>query len=124
PGTPLVLEVEPACKALGDPERIHQVVANLLENAIRHSPPGGEVLLRARQADRAGMVAIEVGDEGPGIPAAEAEQVFERFHRGSDGGTGLGLAIARWIVDLHGGTIRALPRPPSGCLIRVELPTS
>jgi len=123
PGTPLLLEVEPACKALGDPGRIHQVVANILENAVRHSPPGGAVHLRAGPADRAGMVAVEVADQGPGIPVAEAERVFERFHRGADGGTGLGLAIARFIVDLHGGTISALPSRPSGCLIRVELPT-
>ncbi len=122
PGTQLVLEVEPGCKAVGDPERIHQVVANLLENAIRHSPPGGLVRLRARPADRPGMVAVEVADQGPGIPPADAERVFERFHRGTDGGSGLGLAIARWIVDLHGGTIRALPGQPSGCLVRVELP--
>jgi len=123
PATPLVLDVEPACKALGDPGRVHQVVANLLENAVRHSPPGGAVRLRAGPAGRAGTVAIEVADEGPGIPAAEAEQVFQRFHRGPDGGAGLGLAIARWIVDLHGGTIRVLPGQPSGCLVRVELPT-
>jgi len=123
PGTRLVLDVEPGCKALGDPERIHQVVANLLENAIRHSPPDGVVRLRAGPAVRHSTVAIEVADEGPGIPAAEVERVFQRFHRGTDGGSGLGLAIARWIVDLHGGTIRALPGQPSGCLIRVELPT-
>ena len=122
PGTALVLEVEAGCKALGDPERIHQVVANLLENAIRHSPPGGVVRLRAGPAGQLGMVKVEVADQGPGIPAADAELVFERFHRGVDGGSGLGLAIARWIVDLHGGTIRALPGQPSGCLVRVELP--
>lgn len=122
PSVRLVLEAEPGCKVIGDPERIHQVVANLLENAIRHSPAGGEVRLRAGPATRVGMVAVEVTDEGPGIPPAEAEQVFERFHRGTDGGTGLGLAVARRIVDLHGGTIRALPGQPSGALLRVELP--
>lgn len=123
PATPLILEVDPGCKAIGDPERILQVVANLVENAVRHSPPGAAVHLRAGPAGRAGTVKVEVADEGPGIPPAEAERVFERFHRGADGGSGLGLAIARWIVDLHGGTIRALPGEPSGCLIRVELPS-
>ncbi len=123
PGTRLILEVEPGCRAVGDPERIHQVVANLLENAVRHSPAGGVVRLRAGPAERAGLVAVEVADQGPGIPAADAERVFERFHRGADGGSGLGLAIARWIIDLHGGAIRALPGQPSGCVIRVELPT-
>ena len=64
-------------------------------------------------AATAGLTTIEVADEGPGIPPEEAERVFERFHRADaaratrDGGTGLGLAIARWIVDAHGGTIRA-----------------
>ena len=123
PAIRVVLDVEPGCKSLGDPERIHQVVANLLENAVRHSPSGAEVRLSAGPAGRAGTVAIEVADQGPGIPPAQAELVFQRFHRGAGGETGLGLAIARWIVDLHGGTIRALPASPSGCLIRVELPT-
>ena len=123
PTANLVLEVEPGCKALGDPERVHQVVANLLENAVRHSPPDGVVRLRAVPAVPAGTVVVEVADQGRGIPAAEAERVFQRFSRGPEGGAGLGLAIARWIVDLHGGTIRALPNQPSGCLVRVELPT-
>ena len=123
PGSRLLLDVEPGCKVLGDPERVHQVVANLLENAVRHSPAGSEVRLSAGPAGRPGVVAIEVADQGPGIPAEQAELVFQRFHRGAGGGTGLGLAIARWIVDLHGGTIRALPASPTGCLIRVELPT-
>jgi len=121
-GIRLDVDVQPGCKALGDPERVHQVVANLLENAIRHSPPAGIVHLRAGPGRAGGMVAIEVADEGPGIPPAEAERVFRRFSRGTDGGTGLGLAIARWIVELHGGTIRALPGEPSGGLFRVELP--
>ena len=110
----------------GDPERVHQVVANLLENAIRHSPTGGKVEVRARP-DK-GRVAIEVLDEGPGIPEEEASRVFERFYRAdtarssSAGGAGLGLAIARWIVDLHGGDIRAERRAPTGCRMVVLLP--
>jgi signal transduction histidine kinase len=110
----------------GDPERVHQVVANLLENAIRHSPAGGRVEVRARPEK--GRVAIEVLDEGPGIPEEEASRVFERFYRAdtarssSAGGAGLGLAIARWIVDLHGGDIRAERRAPTGCRMIVLLP--
>jgi len=110
----------------GDPERVHQVVANLLENAIRHSPKGGRIWLRA-YAD-ADEVTFELSDEGPGIPEAEAERVFERFYRAdpsrasSQGGTGLGLAIARWIVDLHGGRIRAENAQPNGCRMVVSLP--
>jgi signal transduction histidine kinase len=117
---------EPGLWADGDPERVHQVVANLLENAVRHSPAGGRVEVRAHP-DR-GRVAIEVLDEGPGIPEEEASRVFERFYRAdsarssSHGGAGLGLAIARWIVDLHGGDIRAERRAPTGCRMVVLLP--
>ena len=121
-----VLVDEPGLVADGDPERVHQVVANLLENAIRHSPTGGKVEVRARP-DK-GRVAIEVLDEGPGIPEEEASRVFERFYRAdtarssSAGGAGLGLAIGRRIVDLHGGDIRAERRVPTGCRMVVLLP--
>ena len=110
----------------GDPERVHQVVANLLENAVRHSPAGGAVQVRARRTDD--RVIIEVIDEGPGIPEHEASRVFERFYRAdsaaasSDGGAGLGLAIARWIVDLHGGEIHPESCDPHGCRMVVTLP--
>jgi signal transduction histidine kinase len=109
-----------------DPERVHQVVANLVENAIRHSPETGTVTIEARPDH--GKVRIEVADEGPGIRDDEAARVFERFYRSdparaSDGGgTGLGLSIARWIVDLHGGDIRAEPVDPHGCRMVVTLP--
>jgi signal transduction histidine kinase len=112
--------------AEADPERVHQVVANLLENALRHSPPGGTVELRAYGRDR--DVVIEVLDEGPGIPRDEAQRVFERFYRAdaaraaADGGAGLGLAIARWIVDLHGGEIHPERREPHGCRMIVTFP--
>lgn len=121
----LTVSVEPRLRGHGDPERIHQVVANLLENAVRHSPEDGEVVVAAREErDR---VRIEVCDQGPGIPEDEADRVFERFYRGAtsssrQGGTGLGLAIARWIVDLHGGDIRAEPNQPHGCRMVVLLP--
>jgi signal transduction histidine kinase len=109
----------------GDPERVHQVVANLVDNAVRYSPAGGTVTIAAHRD--AGRVAIEVSDEGPGIPEQEASRVFERFYRADPsrsghGGAGLGLAIARWIVDLHGGEIRAEARQPKGCRMVVLLP--
>ena len=116
----------PELVAHADPERLHQVVANLVQNALRHSPPAGEVTVTARALDPG--VEITVSDEGPGIPPEEAARVFERFYRsdparaGADGGAGLGLAIARWIVDLHGGDIRPEPRLPHGCRMVVELP--
>ncbi|HEX2054754.1 MAG TPA: ATP-binding protein [Actinomycetota bacterium] len=114
--------------ANGDPERVHQVVANLLENAVRHSPDDGEVLVSAGGDQR--RVTIHVEDQGPGIPETEADRVFERFYRAdaarstTQGGTGLGLAIAKWIVDLHGGQIRVESRNPTGCRMVVELPRS
>lgn len=110
----------------GDPERLHQVVANLVENAVRHSPPGGVVRVRATAATDGAK--LEVVDDGPGIPDAEAARVFERFYRpdsarsSRDGGAGLGLAIARWIVDLHGGDIRVAHNEPHGCRMIVTLP--
>jgi signal transduction histidine kinase len=118
--------VEPPGLVLhGDEERLHQALANLVANAIRHSPRGGRVLLRA--GTRNGLARLEVLDEGPGIPAGDAERVFERFYRSDqarasgEGGSGLGLSIARWIVDLHGGTIRVEPAEPHGCRMVVEL---
>ncbi len=130
-GAPVTVDVlvEPAdLTAAGDPERVHQVVANLLENAVRFTPSGGQVDVRARRT--ADGVVIEVIDEGPGIPDDERARVFERFYRADaaraahDGGAGLGLAIARWIVDLHGGDIHPEPREPHGCRMVVTLPTN
>lgn len=120
-----VLDVDPPGLSVDvDSARLHQVVANLLDNASRHSPPGGEVFVSAHAVGQ--VVRISVRDQGPGIPDADRERVFERFQRGSartDGGTGLGLAIARWAVQLHGGTIRVAPTPEEGgCRIDVHLP--
>ena len=126
-GIEVRVSVEPAdLEVSGDPERIHQVVANLLENAIRHSPTSGSVTVRATA--RGGQVSIEVQDQGPGILPEDTDRVFERFYRAyrarssTDGGSGLGLSIARWIVDLHGGAIRAEPNRPRGTRMVVSLP--
>jgi signal transduction histidine kinase len=116
----------PDLTADGDPERVHQVVANLLENAMRHTPRGGAVEVRAERC-RDG-VTISVLDEGPGIAEVDEARIFERFYRAdsaraaSDGGAGLGLAIAQWIVDLHGGEIHPERREPHGCRMVVTLP--
>lgn len=110
----------------GDPERLHQVIANLVENAARFAPDDTAVELTARRAGH--QVVLEVVDHGPGIPVASLTRVFERFYRtdearsADDGGSGLGLAIARWIVELHGGTIRAEQVDPHGCRMVVRLP--
>lgn len=126
-GVGLQLVVEPENLILNaDEARLHQVVSNLVANAIRHAPAGTAVTVAARRNGRGSF--LEVTDEGPGIPRAEAERVFERFYRSDharssgDGGSGLGLAIARWIVELHDGTIRTEERTPNGCRMIVELP--
>jgi signal transduction histidine kinase len=117
----------PGASVVADRGRLHQVVLNLLDNAARHGPAGGKVHVSAET--RKDDVVIEVRDEGPGIPPDERDRVFERFTRGQragGGGTGLGLAIARWVVDLHGGSIGVVapdpPGEPEGCRIRVVLP--
>ncbi|MDL4773281.1 MULTISPECIES: sensor histidine kinase [Thermomonosporaceae] len=142
PGARFDVDVPAGLHALGDRDRLHQVLANLLDNAARHSPPDRPVTVTARPLpDRLrggdapggeppgglrGLV-LEVSDEGPGIPPSERDRVFERFSRGAaahatpDGGTGLGLAIARWAVDLHGGDIHVVDTP-RGCRIRVAIP--
>jgi len=125
------LSVEPrGLTVRADQSRLHQVVANLVDNAAKHSPHGGVVQVGARVGPGGDGVRIEVADEGPGIPEGERVRVFERFTRGGDGGgqptgggTGLGLAIARWAVELHGGTIEVAPSA-RGALIRVDLPAA
>ncbi|MGL5818498.1 MAG: DUF4153 domain-containing protein, partial [Phycicoccus sp.] len=98
-----------------DAARLAQLVVNLLDNAIRHSPLGGTVRVDARAQD-GGSWVLEVRDDGPGIPADHAERVFDRFGRADDagGGTGLGLAIASWVCALHGGSIAVVPAPDQG----------
>ncbi|MER5637727.1 ATP-binding protein [Kitasatospora sp. NPDC002227] len=127
----LRLEVDPPdLTGVADPERLHQVVANLVDNACKHSPAGGTVTVLATPGEEPGGLLLAVTDEGPGIPVQDRSRVFERFGRsgtatatgpGADGGTGLGLAIARWAVDLHGGRIR-VAESAKGCRIEVALP--
>jgi signal transduction histidine kinase len=124
-GVPVTVDVSPPdLIAVADQARLRQVIVNLVDNAIRHSPAGAAVGVTARAAQPAGL-RLEVSDEGPGIPAAERERVFQRFTRGatSAGGTGLGLAIARWAVELHGGAIEVMDAS-SGCRIGVTIPAT
>ncbi|MGN6170255.1 MAG: sensor histidine kinase [Solirubrobacteraceae bacterium] len=108
----------------GDPDRLTQVMRNLVRNAVAHTAPGDRVTVTSRPFD--GRLEICVSDSGPGIPPDQLEEIFERFHRldhGRDrGGSGLGLAIARAIVEAHGGSIRAESAPGQGATFRVELP--
>ncbi|WP_328855738.1 DUF4173 domain-containing protein [Microbispora hainanensis] len=105
----VVSAVRPGTVLSADAALLAQVLANLLDNAVRHSPPGGMVRVEARPAGA--NLEISVTDDGPGIPQAERARVFERFSRldagraADAGGAGLGLAIAKEIVELHGGSI-------------------
>jgi two-component system sensor histidine kinase KdpD len=107
-----------------DPVQIDQVISNLLENAARFSPPGGEILVSVAPWHRS--VQVRVADEGPGIPAAERDRVFEAFFRGDGAGgrpgSGLGLAIARAVVLAHGGRIWIEGSPSGGTAVVFELP--
>src|SRR5437588_769342 len=109
----------------GDRERLRQVLANLLENAIKYSPSGDEVEVRAQQEN--GKVRISVADHGPGIPHDQQRLIFEKFGRadiagGSKPGTGLGLFIARSIAEAHGGTIDVRSSPNAGSTFTLTLP--
>jgi signal transduction histidine kinase len=108
-----------------DPARLRQVLLNLLANAIRYTPPGGTILMRARlTADgERQAVALEVEDSGPGIAQEDLPHVFDRFYKARDSsGMGLGLSIARSLVEAHGGTISAHSAFGQGTMIRVILP--
>src|SRR6267143_2738878 len=106
-----------------DAALVEQVLANLLENAAKHTPPGTRITLRVDRQDDSLLVSVE--DAGPGLPAGDPEQLFAKFHRGNTEGTVagvvLGLAICRAIVRLHGGKIWAEQRPEGGAAFRFTL---
>ena len=127
-GLSLLSSLEPAAMPVSaDPDRLQQVVWNLLANAIKFTPRGGRVELRLRRADTHAEIVIE--DTGPGIPQAFLPHVFERFRQAdgsstrAHGGLGLGLAIVRHLVEAHGGTVRAdSPGEGRGSVFTVRLP--
>ena len=108
----------------GDRTSLLRVVSNLLDNAIKFSPPGGIVHAEAR--DEGDLVALSVQNDGDGIPEADLPRVFERFYKGdhsrSQGGVGLGLAIVKHVVRAHGGTAQARSEPGKGATFTVRLP--
>ncbi|HTR57541.1 MAG TPA: sensor histidine kinase KdpD [Casimicrobiaceae bacterium] len=107
-----------------DPVLIEQVFANLLENAVKYTPPGTPIEISARRP--AGRIAVEVADSGPGIPPGEETKLFDKFYRlqreAAQSGVGLGLAICKAIIAAHGGTISAANRATGGAIFRFELP--
>jgi signal transduction histidine kinase len=123
----LRLEVpRPLPRRLIDPQRLTQVLGNLLDNALRHTPHGGTVTVRL--VPHEDQVRVSVSDSGAGVPPAQLARLFERFWRGDasrsrrTGGSGLGLAIARRIVEAHGGRIWAENAPAGGLRVTFTLP--
>lgn len=107
-----------------DAPQIHRVLLNLLNNAIRHTPPGGRITLSAVKREK--QVLFRVQDTGSGIPAEYLPQIFDRFVQvpgATRGGAGLGLSIAKTIIEAHGGTIRAESAPGQGAALEFSLPT-
>lgn len=122
-GVRCVVETEPNLpNVLADPARIRQVLENLIANALRYTPRGGEIRLTCKTDTRAG-VWITIQDTGQGIDAQELPHIFERFYKGRDSrGTGLGLAIAASLIDAHGGEISAASTLGEGTTILIRLP--
>jgi signal transduction histidine kinase len=119
-------ERPPGGTLMADPDRIAQVITNLVRNAVAHTREGGLVRLVARPQARGLEIAVE--DDGPGIPPDQRARIFDRFHRidagrtRDSGGAGLGLAIAKAIVEAHGGTISAGVSPAGGARVAFVLP--
>jgi two-component system OmpR family sensor kinase len=125
PSHAIALQHDDALQVAGNGDALTRLVWILLDNAAKHTPAGGHIhLWLGRQG---ALALLQVADEGPGIPPADLERIFDRFYRAdaarTGDGAGLGLAIARWIVAEHGGRIRAFNRHGGGALFRVELPT-
>lgn len=121
--------VDPALRVTGDLTRLVQVVGNLLNNAAKYTPRGGRVALRGGEADRPGMLLIEVADTGIGIPPDMLEHVFDRFAQvqqhlhHAQGGLGIGLNVVKGLVEMHGGCVAAESAgPDAGSVFRIWLP--
>jgi len=114
-------EHEPDLKMRGDEDLMQRLVGNLVENAIKHAPSGGRILVRSSGVD--GQLRVEVHDSGSGIPPELHEKIFERFFRvNGASGTGLGLPIARWIAEAHGGRVWLEKSDASGSVFVAILP--
>ena len=122
----LTVAGDPSIAVNGDRLILRQAVLNLLDNAIKYSPPGGTVSVKVSRKENEAV--LEVGDSGPGIPKQDQEKVFDRFYRVDEGrsreagGTGLGLSITRWAVEAHGGKISLISEEGHGSTFRISLP--
>ncbi|WP_310720744.1 sensor histidine kinase [Streptomyces lydicus] len=127
PGRPITVEEQGEACAHGDEDRLLQVLRNLLDNALRYTPPGTPVSVTVRAPDGA-RVQLDVTDQGPGMAPGTASRIFERFYRGDasrtpgTGGTGLGLSIVKSIAEAHGGTVSVRTAPGEGSTFTVTLP--
>ena len=125
-GLQLDASAEPDLRVVADRDAVKRALANLLDNAFRHSPEHGTVRLVGER--RNGRAVLSVADDGPGLTTAEQERVFERFWRSDSarsresGGTGLGLAIVRRIAESHGGEVGVASEPGSGSTFVIRLP--
>jgi signal transduction histidine kinase len=110
----------------GDRDRLYQVIFNLIDNAVKYTPEGGDIQVDVNATD--GYANLQVRDDGPGIPEADQPHVFDRFYRVAKdrsrktGGSGLGLAICRMTAEAHGGAITVESKPGEGSCFRVRLP--
>jgi two-component system, OmpR family, sensor kinase len=123
----LRLDGDGALEIEGNPDELHRMVLNLLDNAVRHTSPGATIELRLRAAG--GQAVVEVADDGPGVPPDLHEHVFDRFVRGDGpadtavgGGSGLGLAIVSAVATSHGGNVEVSESPAGGAMFRVRVP--
>lgn len=127
-GISVLVEVPDELVVTADPDRLRQLVDNLLDNAVRYAPPGSTVQLTAHRVD--GTLTIDVADRGPGFPEEFLPHAFERFRRAETarsrdaGGSGLGLSIVRAIAQAHGGSAEAGNRPDGGAVVTVRLPAA
>jgi heavy metal sensor kinase len=129
----IVVEGSSQCRILADRGFLRMAVINLLDNAVKYSPPGSSIRLTLSDGEAGAggrtFVEVTIEDEGPGIPEDKAERVFDRFYRVDEGrtrdagGAGLGLAIAKWAVEAHDGRIDLKPRVPHGAVFSIRLPT-
>jgi len=122
----LTLDAQPVPLVMGDDGRLTQLLVNLLDNALAHTPPGGAVTVQLRLVN--GQVVMAVADTGPGIAPEHRPHLFERFYRGDSararesGGAGLGLAIVKEIAEAHGGTVHVDSAVGTGSVFTVTLP--